>query len=469
MCKRLFWLFLLGAATFVPHCLADEMMSHQGLMTIVRKGTFARDMAHVVRSILENARIWDYPDIKVEERGDFYRRRLFITDILVSGFNFCDASLLHSLVFDPQSKTVTLSSQDPAIEYNFTFRWRAEMMGAHLAAGTGNASMISRRVTAVYSIRKSEPSRLDTEFDVQISGVGGETRLLPGVRDWLLRKMRESTYNTLRKAIACNARRFLEEHVQRPMLRLTKRPTGVDTIDYIGQPTDAAEVGDYLMYAFRVTLQLNGKKVDAVSRPEWVPISPITHDLAVYISAVLAPMTLNIHGLIGKYDGEFDTRLLGLTGTVKDLFTAIPDLRQRYTGDESLLTFCEYAHDGVMLLPLNAMEFRVRCNFSVAAVLLLSAKVELNARYDSTVAAKEKRLFAITMKEVTPIRHWMAPESPEVETFVKKLFKDFVTMKYEGKQVAAPMIRYEPYRDFSRVAAEVRNGSYVASYDDDAE
>lgn len=440
--------------------------SYTGLLQVIKKSVFAKDMIHIVKTIFQNAKFADYPDIKEEIGSGLFKKGLYITDIDISSIEFDPALLIASVAFNSANKKVTLYSGAPLLKYNFVFSWRAEAFGIHLAFGTANATMTSTSIDAKYSIL-AEPSSLAASFNVAITEVKGSTELIPNIKDWLLAKLKTSTYSALLQGISHNVR-FLDEHTHVAMRKLTKRLTETHVLDYIAKPVNADEEGEYLLYDFDMHLLIDEKEFANVTKKHDLPIETMAHDIALYISPVIAPLTMRAHGFVGRCDGEFDLKTIGLTGTTKDLFTPLPALTSTYTGSEPLKMFCEYAHEGVTILAKKVIILPAHCTFSLAdkGTVLLNTRVEFKMNYEAAVTKDRNQLFAAKLSNVTPQNFSSSPRSPDVNLFLMRVYLDMAKVRFEGQLASAPMIRYEPYRGYSNFVAEVKEESYVAYYND---
>ncbi len=459
-------LYLLAIGSIlVWNGLAADTMSANGIMQVIKKSVLAKDMIHIIRTIYQNAKFWDYPDIKDEIGSGLFKKGLYITDIDISTVEFNSKPLVNALVFSPASKRATFYTKEPLLKYNFVFKWRAEAFGIHLAVGTGNVTMTSKLLDVKYSIL-NEASSMNSVFSIEVTAVQGPTNLLPNIADWIAVKMGVNVYPALLKGIEHNVH-FLDEHTHIAMRKITKRLGENHYIDYIAAPNDAAQVGDYLMYAFNMSLKLDDKDFAIVDSKFDVAAAPIAHDIGIFVAPVLSALTIRAHGSLRSCE-EFDMKTIGLTGTVKDLFTPIPELTTTYTGSEALKMYCMYGEGGVKIEEKNVVTIPARCNFTLISTgaLLLSTRVEFKMNYEPAVTADNNKLFGAKLSNVAPQGYWSSPRSADVSVFLMRLFHDMAKVRYEGRIASVPGIRYEPYRGFSTFSAELQNGLYVSYYDD---
>ncbi len=456
------WCFILTAV------LGADTMTHKGIMQVAKKSVIAKDMLHILKTIFQNAKFWDYPDIKEEEKSGAFSKGLYLTDIDVVSVDFDQKPLVNSLTLTPEAKKVTLSTTQPALKYTFTFNWRAEAMGVHIAFGHGNATMTSKNIVASYGLT-GMTSELEAKFDVAVIEVTGAHSLVAGVKDWIARKLSNETYSALLKGIDYN-RHFIAEYMHIQFAKLTKRINDQTVLQYVSHPANVAESGDYIFYSHDVELYLNGEPEFEVTQETPVALSPISHDMGIYLSPQLIPLTIDIHGILKKCNGEFDMTLLGLTGTVRDFFEPLPELVSTYNGNEKLKMFCEYAYEKLEEQENQTVLFPVKCSFKLAEgegeTSVLEAKVQLKMKYQAQISSDVNQLYAATMAGVAPQKCASNPQSADLNLFLMRLFREFGRIKFEGKILEVPMIRYEPYRDYDKFVAGIQDGSYVAYYNE---
>ena len=442
-----------------------DTMSHRGIMQVAKKSVIAKDMLHILKTIFQNAKFWDYPDIKEEEKSGAFSKGMYLTDLDVVSVDFDEKPLVHSLTLSPDTKKITLSTIQPAVKYFFTFKWRAEAMGVHIAFGHGNATMISKNIAASYGIQ-GMTSELEAAFDVTITEITGAHSLVAGVKDWISRKMTNETYHALLKGIDYN-RHFIAEYMHIQFAKLVKRIDPNHVLQYTSKPVNVSEAGEFLFYSHQVSMKVNEKEVANVTEETLVPLAPISHDMGIYVSPQLIPLTIDVHGVFKKCNGEFNMTLLGLTGTMRDFFEPLPELVAMYNGDEKLKMYCEYAYEKLDEQPDHVVIFPIRCNFSLAeGEVILATRVQMKMKYEAQVSKDTNQLFAASMTGIAPQKCVSNPQSADLNLFLMRLFREFGRVKFEGKILEVPMIRYEPYRDYDKFVAGIHDGSYVAYYNE---
>jgi len=453
---------LLFVCLFFVSIFAQKNMTHHGIMQVSKKSSFGRDMIHIIKTIFQNAKFGDYPDIKDEEKNGAFSKGMYLTDIEVTHVDFNYKALIAGLLVNHDEKTVTMVSKEPILKYTFAFKWKATAMGVHIAFGQGNATMTSENVAAVYKLL-SKGSTLETAFKVEIKEITGVHALIPNVKDWAEKKMKEVVYPQLKHAINYNVH-FIDTYMNSHLTSISHRIDEHHTIQYVSKPADIDFDNDFVFVAHNVSVQVNGKELSSVTQETSIPMVPLLHDIGIFISPQLIPKTIDIHGLLHHCDGEFDMSKVGLSGTLKDFFEPMPELVSRFSGDEKVKMFCEYAYQPLTEMAEHTLLFPVRCNFTSEESLVVSAAVVMKMKYSGAVTDDQNHLFGATLSNIEVAKIKSYPHSMDLSIFLMDVFNMFGKVKFENKVLDVPAIRYEPYRDYDNFEAAVVDNSYVAYY-----
>ena len=446
--------------------LSADIITYQGIMQAAKKTVIAKDMLYILKTVFQNAKFWDYPDVKQEEHNGAFTKGMYLTDIDITSVELDIKPLINTLVLTPETQKITLKTNKPALKYVVSFKWRSEAMGIHIAFGKGNATMTSKGLIASYGLI-GMTSELEASFNVELIDVTGPNQLMPGVKDWILGSLKNHTYPALLAGIEYN-RHFIADHMHAQFQKLNKRIDGSHVLQYISHPASVTEVGDYLFYSHKVALLVNGELAYEVTEQTPIELAPIKRDIGIFLSPQLIPLTLDIQGMLKVYSGNVDMTLFGFTGTIKDLFEAMPELATLYNEDEKINMHCDYFTEKMTELPERMYVLPMRCDFAIPNQKpILSVKVLMKTKITPNFTQDVNALYVATLSEVVPQKCTPTPQTLELNLFSMQLFRAFGRAILEGKTVHAPMIRYEPYREYQLSETTVQNGVYVTYYDEE--
>lgn len=446
--------------------LESDTFSHQGMMQVAKKKVIAKDMLYILKTIVFNAKFGDYPDIKDEEGEGMLKKGMYITDLDVVHIEFDAKSLENSLHLNKETKIISLTSTAPVLKYTFAFKWKAVVFGAHVGYGVGNATFTSTKMMASYGIKKVE-NPVEFSFKAEISSVTGVNSLTPGLMNWLNGKFKDVVHPALIHAINFN-RDFIAEYMHKVFIKMERKISSEHVLKYINEVVDVDESGDSILYAFKTSLFVKDENVGVVS--EQYPIEPslLKKDMGFYSSPQLIPLTINVHGKLKICNGEFNMSTIGLTGTVKDFFEPIPELALNYQGEEKVKMDCEYAFEKVTELPNFMLILPAKCQFKFKETdkTLLTVKAYIKMKYTPVVLTENNKLYGAKLSNCVINKTISEPQSISIGFFLMRILQQFANVRYEGKTIEVPRLRFEPLRDYTEFDCENQQDHYASFYDD---
>lgn len=448
--------------------LSYEQVSYRGLLQAANKQALAKDLVHILKTLVQNAKFWDYPDVKEEQGEGAFHRGLYMTDIDIKSIDFDENSLAKTISCSPSEKKIMVKSKEPILKYIFHFKWRIEAFGVHIGYGEGNATMTSNDISAYYSI--PQKGEVSTKFDVKIVSLKGVNALCKGIEKWLNKCLNTNTYPHLLKAISGNEK-FITEYMHYQFKRIDRRVKEDTLISYISTPYDLAEVDNFIAYSFNTSLYIDGKLIEDITQTQTIKnesIADKANDYRIFHSPRLIPISLRVYGNLKIFDQEIDPKSVGLTGTIADLLEAIPELETKYARDTKIRITCEYPSEPKNFNEVtdSGIEFTVNCKFAVSNTkeCLLDASGVLSMTYQSAVSDDQSKLYVSFFDNCKLVSQSSKPSSPDIGAFVSPFFNAYGQSMWQAKRLNIPRLRYETLRDYANFNASIVEGSYVADY-----
>eukprot|EP00826_Nyctotherus_ovalis_P028183 TRINITY_DN2223_c0_g1_i4.p1 TRINITY_DN2223_c0_g1~~TRINITY_DN2223_c0_g1_i4.p1 ORF type:complete len:455 (+),score=110.76 TRINITY_DN2223_c0_g1_i4:113-1477(+) len=431
-----------------------------GIIQRVSKKIVADDIIYILKTIFENARFWEFKDIREKKLEFITSKGLSILDIDVTEVTFNTDASNFNLTLNSNTFKTTLDTIKQILSYKMKFKWQAVSSGVHLAFGEASASFDATKIEAVYNPTNSESS-LETTWTYKLLSITGTGRLTSGITAWINSQLNTVLRGELVHAIN-NNKKFLHEYMHYHMRKLRRRLNDKFILDYDSQIFKVVEEKDHYVYSHKVWVHLTDK--DPVPVTLGINLPPVgeEHGVSIYVASQFIPLTINSHGLAKKCDEDFDLKTLGLTGTVKDLFGVLPELFATHNSSEPLNLRCEYAHKGIDYKDPSKIQLPAACSFSVNGTVVLDTEVTFDMSY---APAAESNFMKTKMNNVKVVRCASQPGSMTTFMFLANLFSRLGLKKFGTNTLQMPMIRYTPRKYTEKVKAEVKDGIFAVHYD----
>jgi len=430
-----------------------------GLIEQLHKKVVIDDMTFILTTIFENTKFWEFKNITEEKLASATNKGLKIFEIKVDSVIFSTKPEDCKLTLDAKTFEINLSSDEPVLTYLLSFKWEATSLGVHIGFGKGIVEYKGKKLSASYNPVNPE-SKLSVSGIPELKSITGKGILNSGIEAWIRSRL-DNLRKDLEEGMKYN-KSFLHTYMHFKSKQFRNILKGGSILDYNGKIFKVIENNDYYTYLYKVELELDNQFLSEVS----FGIEPTlekSHDVSFHIPSQYIPLTIDAYGRKYECDEDVDPKSLGLTGTVKDLFVALPELYSIYNGSETIKMYCMYGHEGVNIgLPNNRMELPATCNFTVENKTVLSSNFEFNMIYEPTV---ENHIFKTKMREVSITKCATEPQSMTAAMFLINIFDKLRRNKFTDKILNTPKVSYTP-RDLSKFNAEsiVVNGKFVSRF-----
>lgn len=447
-------------------CLAKaEDITYRGLMQVSKKAALAKDLVYILKTIFQNAKFYDYPDVKEEEGSGALQRGLYMTDIDVIAIIFDEKTLANNLTFTPAQKKISLETTAPILKYIFHFKWRIEAFGVHIGYGEGNATMTSNKISAYYSL--PQKSEISSAFEVKIVSLTGANALSKNIEKWLNSVLNTKIYPKLLEAIK-NNEQFITEYMHAQFKKIDRRIGNDVVLSYISVPDTVSLIDEYFVYAFNTSLYIENSLIDSIEQIQTVKKEAIDskNDFRIFHSGSLIPVTLKVYGKYKQFDHVVDPTALGLSGTIADLIEAMPELESKYSKDAKIIIQCEYPSANFEEISPGRIEFIVKCKIITDETkeLLLDSQAKLLTQYDPAISEDESKLFVSSFADCKLVSQSSKPSNPDIGGFLSSFYSAYGQAIWLNKKMGLPRLRYEPLREYVTFSAKIDENSYIADY-----
>jgi hypothetical protein len=433
-----------------------------GLVEQLHKNVVIGDMTYILKTVFENVKYWPFKDITELTLANTTNKGLRIFKIVIDNVTLNTEPKNYNVVADNQTFEVNLTSNVLILTYLISFKWEATSAGVHVAFGGGTAQYENNMLLASYNPVHLE-SKLNVSGIITLKSLTGKGLINLGIETWVKSKLSSELCQDIKKGINYN-KDFLHEYMHLQHKQIKKSLNNNFVLDYNGQIFKVIESKDHIMYLYKVWLELNEEFISNISLGIPIPAEN-SHHVSFHIAPQYIPLTIDAHGLAKKCDEYVDLKILNLTGTVKDLFIALPELYRKYNGGEFLKLYCEYAHEGINgSLPHNRIELPANCKFIVKNKVELSTELTFSMVYEPVANGTN---FKTKMKEVSVVKCISKPQSLTAVMFLIDLFNKHGSMKFASGDLNVPMIFYIPrnYTERVSVKGSVQDGIFVNEFD----
>jgi len=430
-----------------------------GFVEQLHQNVVIDDMTFILETIFENTKFWKFNNITEEKLVAATNKGLKIFEVKVDSVILSKKPEDYQLTLDSKTFEVKISGAKSVLTYFLSFKWEATSLGLHIAFGKGVLEYKNNIFSASYNPVNSE-SKLNISGNMDLKNLTGKGILNSGIEAWIKNRVNDLNKD-LEEAMNYN-KNFLHTYMHVNSKQLRRVLNGSSILDYNGTIFKVVENKNYYTYLYKVKLYLNKTYLSDVTLGIEVP-SEASHDVSFYIPSQYIPLTIDAYGRAHQCDERVDLKNLNLTGTVKDLFIAVPELYSIYNGDESLEMHCMYGHNGANTgLPENRMELPATCYFTVENKTVLSSDFEFNMIYDPI---EKNGVFKTEMKEASITKCTTDSQSMTAAMFLIDIFDKLRRNKFTNKTLDIPKINYAP-RDSSKFNAtnKVVDGIFVSQF-----
>ena len=450
---------------FVLALAEGEHVPYHGLMLSSSKSNFARDIMYIVKSIVHNARFWNYPSI-IEERGNgAYKQGKYITALEMTNVQYHPELVWDNMTYDGAQHKVVLATTKPVVKYDMHLKWRVSVFSIDIAFGDANITFTSSNFKTSLTLPDQALSgSIEAEFKAEIKAIAGHG-ISDSIKQWIIEKMVTNTTIELIHAVKNNTR-FLTTYIFWPYLKAIRKINNEHSIAYINKPVNSSLIGDNIWIPFDTEMLLDNKTSIIVNKTKYINSTDHLLDAGLYMTPELVIGTIELLRTTGVYDMEINLVDLGYSGMVKDFFEPMPELVNRYMAHEKARMYCRMkntksCNSGV------AIHIFYDCNFTAASATepFLRTTVRHRIPFIPTKTDDENQLFIAKFASPSIEGFTAYPQAPEVSLFLLRLFNSMGMKAYKDRIVNVPKLRYEPLRNYKKFYVPQQPSYYVAFYE----
>jgi len=316
-----------------------ERLPFYGLMVGYTKSALAKDISHIAKSLIYNARYWKYPNIIEEKGSGFTKQKQIISNLVIKNVEYYPDQFLNNLHYTQRTHTAEMGSSEPVIKYLFQFSWKITIFDISISSGEGFAYAKSK----LFHIGVTLPENnftgfVNTEFQIEILNVTGRGAIEP-TKVWTKKMMETNTTHELSNAISHNTK-FLTEYLFYPYKKAERR-TQHYTMYHMNKPVNSNEENGIIWISFNTTLSYNGLVNEEITNPQFISDSNGLTEIGVYMSPEIIIKSVELKRKTGIFDGEVNMTKFGYSGKIRDFFEPMPELATLYDPDLQVKMICK--------------------------------------------------------------------------------------------------------------------------------
>eukprot|EP00826_Nyctotherus_ovalis_P028266 TRINITY_DN2234_c0_g1_i2.p1 TRINITY_DN2234_c0_g1~~TRINITY_DN2234_c0_g1_i2.p1 ORF type:complete len:469 (-),score=105.93 TRINITY_DN2234_c0_g1_i2:14-1420(-) len=450
-------------------CLAIAMAETRsaGIIEVLKDSALRDHMTYILKTVFYSAKYRVYSDL-----SDVHTLSLLNTEKDESGSSAERMSVNNIRVDNVETKkigeftsikvvdnTVHLSTKDIIAKYRFRFDWRVEIGGVHIFFGNGDSKVACSKLDAQYT-PSTPSSSLEVACSITETNINEEAP--EKIKDWIVRKMNEETLAELHESIAARAH-LLGEYMHTTVDKAEKRIDKHNLLEYKSNIKEVYGVEHEkslikLVYLRDLEVYLNGKSHGKIDGYLTDAVVQDPYSVCISTSAMLIPVLFKIYAGLHKFDGKFDMTQRGYTGTVKDLYEIMPELKYTHEGSEKLEVPYKLMHK-VITYTNNTMSVPLNFSFIVEGREILFFQMKFTMSYGVDKSKLKVNEFADILSNVTVVSVKSFPVSPRMTAFLIDFGYQFANEIFEQKSFGLGGLTYVPLLKPKKYRADSNNGN----------